>query len=161
MAATASRIIEAPPERVFTLLADLAEHWRLAGDWVEVLALEPPTGPATGALVRLRDPLGIHRTARTSVDITDPPHLLAGHAETGRRTRAAVQWTLRAADDAAHVELRVELQTTSRLDRALWALVGERWVESRLTATLDHLAAWASDQPVAARGPALAPAATP
>jgi hypothetical protein len=143
--ARASGAVAAPPERVFALLSDLAQHWRMAGDWVEVVSLEPPGAPAQGAVVRLRGPLGLTRTARTRVDVAEPHTRLAGHAQTANGTRAAVEWNLRPGrEEGTLVDLSVELADARVADRALWALVGRAWTRSRLAATLAHLAAWAA-----------------
>ncbi len=153
MEASAERVVEATPDAVFGLLADLAQHWRLAGDWVEVLALEPPTGPARGAVVRLRGPLGVRRVARTRVDVIESPVRLAGQAHAGRATRAAVEWRLEPAEEGTRVRLGLVPVRASPADRALWALGGRRWAQRRLQATLEHLGQWAAIR----RGQASAP----
>lgn len=137
-------MVEAAPDAVFGLLADLGEHWRLAGDWIEVLALQPPTGPADGAVVRLRGPLGLRRVARTRVDVVEPPVRLAGHAHAGRATRAAVEWRLEPAGERTRVQIELVLVRASPGDRALWVLGGRLWTQSRLRATLEHLVQWAA-----------------
>ncbi len=142
--ARATGAVAAPPERVFALLEDLAQHWRMAGDWVEVVSLEPPIAPAQGAVVRLQGPLGLRRTARTRVDIAEPNARLAGHAQTANGTRAAVEWTLRPARGGTMADLCVGLGDARLADRVLWALVGRAWTQRKLAATLEHLAPWAA-----------------
>jgi hypothetical protein len=142
--ALASGRIAASPQTLFALLDDLAEHWRMAGDWVEVVSLDPPTGPAQGAVVRLRGPLGLRRTARTRVDVAEPDTRLAGHAQTANGTRAAVEWNLRPAGTGTRVDLCVALAGARLGDRLLWAVIGRAWTQRRLAATLERLAAWAA-----------------
>jgi hypothetical protein len=126
--------VEAPVEDVYALLADLREHWRLAGRWVEPLELGPD-----GGIVRLRGPLGLTRTARTRVVHTEAPTRLAGEAEVGH-TRASVSWRLWADGDSTWVTLQAEVLTAGAVDRALLALGGGRWLGARFRTTLARLA---------------------
>src|SRR5512144_384353 len=92
--ARATATVQAPDAAVFGFLEDLANHWRLAGRWIEVVALHPHRGPARGATVRLRGPGGlVRREARTAVDEARPHAVLRGHAAVGR-TLAAVRWDI-------------------------------------------------------------------
>jgi hypothetical protein len=126
--------VDAPVEDVYALLADLREHWRLAGRWVEPLALG-----SDGGVVRLRGPLGLSRTARTRVVDAEPPTRLAGRADVGH-TRATVSWHLRPEGDVTWVTLRADVLAVGAVDRALLALGGRRWLTARFRTTLAHLA---------------------
>lgn len=61
--------VPAPRAPIFEFLADLENHWQLAGPFIEVVGLERPSGqsdaPAVGGRVRMRGPLGLWRTAHT------------------------------------------------------------------------------------------------
>ena len=59
----ASEVVPAPREAVFEFLSDLGNHWAVAGRWIEVVAVD---GKGDGGHVRIRGPLGLHRTAVTS-----------------------------------------------------------------------------------------------
>ena len=133
-AVVASARVQATPERIYAVLADLREHWRLAGLWVDPLELG-----TDGGLVRIHGPLGIRRTVRTRVVRLDPPELLAGEAELGA-TRAAVAWTLRAEGDTTRVTLRADVVTAGARDRVLLALGGRAWMRAQFRATLKRLA---------------------
>src|SRR5262245_38839102 len=99
-------IVPAPPAELFGFLADLENHWELAEDF-QLLALNG----GDGGYVRLRGPLGIHRTAHTQVTERRPLRSMSGTARIGRRTRAHVSWTLRDArgGSATCLELSAEV----------------------------------------------------
>ncbi len=130
---TARAWVAASPEDLYALLADLREHWRLAGGWVEALALEDDRG-----VVRVRGPLGLARTVHTQVVQADEPALLAGEARLGA-TRARVCWTLDADGPGTWVTLSAELLEAGLADRALLALGGRRWLRGRFAATVLRL----------------------
>jgi len=135
----ASAVVPAPPAAVFDFLSDLRNHWAVAGRWIEVVALD---GAGNGGRVRIRGPLGVRRTAVTSVDRVQPPERLEGVARLGR-TEAQVAWTLRErrGGAAAEVGLTAMLVRTSPFDRAVLALGGASWMRRLFAATLARLAA--------------------
>lgn len=136
MDAIAARVrVPAPAEQLYALLADLREHWRLAGRWVIPLELA-----ADGGVVRLRGPLGIARTARTRVVEMHEPTRLAGEADLGG-TRAAVSWLLEPDGEDTWVTLRADVLRATPLDRALLALGGRAWLRGRFRVTVERLAA--------------------
>ena len=134
----ASVSIPAPPEVLYERLAKLENHWALADRWVEVVSLN---GDGHGGEVRLNGPLGLSRTARTTVDRTEAPRLIEGTAHVGDETRGCVRWTFDPQGDGTLVTLRAELVEAGRLDRAVWDLGGRNWLESRLRVTLERLRA--------------------
>jgi uncharacterized protein YndB with AHSA1/START domain len=136
----ASRRVEASPEAVFAFLADLENHWALAADWVQVRHLERiDGGPARGAQVRLRGPLGLRRRARTLLLDLDPPARLAGTAEVGPRTCARVAWHLEPDGDGTLVRVSADIVALSPLDRLLWATAGRRVMARGFPAVLARL----------------------
>jgi hypothetical protein len=134
---SASGLVPAGREAVFAFLADLRNHWLVAGRWISVVALD---GNGDGGCVRLCGPLGLRRTARTLVLLADPPARLEGNAELGR-TRARVSWTLHEHADGTLVRLRANIERAGAGDRLLLALGGRAWLRRRFAATLAHLAA--------------------
>jgi hypothetical protein len=142
---SAVAIVPAPPARVFALLGDLREHWRLAGRWIDVLSLDRSTsapGPGPdGGLVRMRGPLGIGRTVRTRVVRAEPVRRLEGVAEVGRRTRARISWTLTELHGSTEVSLAATVEEAGLIDRLLLAVGGRAWLRRRLAATLARLSA--------------------
>lgn len=137
----ASTWVGRPPEEIYALLADLREHWRLAGRWVQALELGDD-----GGVVRLRGPLGVTRTARTRVVLAEAPGLLAGEAVLGA-TRANVSWLLRTEGEGTRVTLRADVVEATSGDRLLLALGGRKWLRARFRVTLARLAAHAAKSP--------------
>lgn len=129
----ARRHVPRPREELFALLAHLPGHWRLAGRWVEPLELR-----GDGGIVRVRGPLGLHRTIHTRLIEARPPEMVFGEARIGA-TRAQIRWELQADGDATQVTLRADVLEASRLDRTLLALGGARWMQGRFAATLKRL----------------------
>jgi hypothetical protein len=139
----AEEVVHAPPAAVFGFLARLDNHWELADRWIRVVSLDSAGGdgaPADGGAVRVRGPLGLSRTVRTRVLAADPPGRLRGSAEVGRRTRAAITWSLSGEGDATRVRLRADVERMGTVDRVLWALGGRRWMRRRFGAVLGALA---------------------
>ena len=132
----AAALIPAPPEEVFDFLADLENHWQLAGSFVRVDRISA----ADGGVVVLRGPLGIRRHARTRLTVTRRPRLLIGTAELGEETRARVSWTLAGRlGRETRVRLAAEIERTEPLDRVLLALGGRAWLQRCFERTLQRL----------------------
>lgn len=129
----ARRHVPRPREELYALLADLRSHWQLAGRWVEPLDLR-----ADGGTVRVRGPLGLHRTITTTLTDSRAPERVAGEASIGR-TRAAIQWLLEPDGAGTLVTLRADVLEAAPVDRALLALGGRRWMAGRFAATLKRL----------------------
>jgi uncharacterized protein YndB with AHSA1/START domain len=130
----ASRTVAATPEAVFAFLAHLENHWKLAGRWVEVVAIEDASGR-----VRIHGPLGLRRTARTIVVDAKPSHLIRGTAELSGGTAAQVAWELHEEAGGTAVRLSAEVERTAPGDRLLLALGGGTWMRRRFAAILDRL----------------------
>jgi hypothetical protein len=137
----AAALIPAPPEDVFAFLSDLGNHWRLADRFVEVLTLEASDGTHhDGGRVRVRGPLGLHRTVTTRVVAAREPRLLIGTAELASGTRARVSWVLAGRLGATRVRLAADLERAGPLDRLLLAAGGRWWLRRRFASTLERLA---------------------
>ena len=138
----ASRHLAASPELAYAFLADLDNHWRLIDRWAQI---EGVSADGLGATVRLRGPLGVRRTARTRVLAAVAPRELEGEARVGRRTVGRVHWSLSPDGDGTLVTLSATVPQAGRLDRALLALGGRRWLRRRFGAALRQLAAEVSE----------------
>jgi uncharacterized protein YndB with AHSA1/START domain len=130
----ATRVVRTTPEAVFRFLSMLENHWSLAGRWVEVVALDDSTGR-----VRIHGPLGLRRTAGTTVVEAEPDHLMCGIAELSGGTRARISWELSEDAGGTAVRLSAETEHTSPGDRLLLALGGRAWMARRFEAILERL----------------------
>jgi hypothetical protein len=126
--------VAAAPEAVFGFLASLENHWKLAGRWVEVISIEDGSGR-----VRICGPLGLCRTARTTVVDAEPSHVMHGTAELSGGTVARVAWELGEDGAGTEVRLSAEVERASAGDRMLLALGGRAWMERRFEAILERL----------------------
>ena len=135
----AATIVPAPPEEVFDFLSRLENHWRIAGRFVDVVSLDEASHGAAGGTVRMHGPLGVRRSARTTVTAVRAPRLLIGVAELPGGTRARVSWTLAGRLGQTRVRLAAHVEHASPLDRALLALGGRAWLRRRFGDTLAEL----------------------
>jgi hypothetical protein len=134
-------LIPASPSSVFGFLADLENHWLVAGRNIEVLELTGPPGSRSGGSVRIRGPFGLSRTARTSVTEASAPDRMTGRAEIGRSTVATVSWTIAADNDGySRVRLGAKIKQAGVLDRLILSLGGRRWMQRLFGGTLRTLA---------------------
>jgi hypothetical protein len=136
---TADAVIPATPEEAFAFLSRLENHWRLADRWIRVVHLDGSPDGGDGGAVRIHGPLGLSRTARTTVLRADPPNEICGSAEVGPRTRARVTWTLAPEDGATRVHLEAEVEQAGALDRVLLSLGGEAWLRGRFRSVIARL----------------------
>ena len=135
MYVNASQLIPAEREQVFEFLRDLENHWQLADGAISVLSVEP----GDGGRVRMRGPVGVYRTAVTSLDEVLTPSSIAGTARVGARTRAHVRWSLESDGHGTSVTLTAEVEDAAPFDRLLLAAGGRVWLEAqfgRILATL-------------------------
>lgn len=134
MSLTATRHVAASPEAVFAFLAKLENHWKLAGRWVEPLSIDD-----SGGEVCIHGPLGLRRTARTTVIDATPHSGMHGTAELSGGTLATVAWELAAEGGGTRVHLSAEVERAAPLDRLLLALGGRLWMRRRFAAILARL----------------------
>ncbi len=134
-----TREVAADAEQAFAFLADLENHWLIAGRFVEVIDLDGPPGGRSGGRVRLRGPFGLRRTAHTRVEFARRPEAMGGCAQMSGGTVAHVRWLLRRADARTFVTLGTRIQHASGLDRLLLRLGGRAWLRSRFDGALRAL----------------------
>ncbi len=138
----ASRSIPASREHVYGILEKLERHFELIGDRAERLSRE-----GSGFRLRLRGPLGMRRTVRTSLTFHEPPELIVGRVEAGSQTRGSVRWTLQAGHPGTWVEIVARAESLGALDRMLLRLGGRRWLAQVLEAALAGLDAQTREVP--------------
>jgi hypothetical protein len=144
--------IPAPRETVFGFLASLENHAALGRGSVELLSLTRRAGRASEAVVRLRGPLAIRRTALTAISGTRAPESIYGRACIGPRTRAFVAWQIESAPHGSTVSLRVIVKRTGLRDRLLLAFGGRWWLRRRFASALSCLSHQLALTPAFARG---------
>lgn len=153
----ASRIVRQPVARVFAVLADLENHWRLSPAFAVEAVEQEPGGRQVGARVRVRGPLGLRRRVATQLSTVIPVRRIAGQACAGR-SQARISWELeQVTPDRTKVQLSVRLVRAGMLDRLLFALGARRWLVRRFDEALrqlDRIAAHESAK-VAAEAPLL------
>ncbi len=135
----ASSPIAAPAEEILRFLTELENHVRLAPGSVEVLSLDRRPDVGVRALVRLRGPLAIQRTAATELLQAPTPDSLVGRARIGDSTRASVSWKIHRRTAGSTVTLCATIDEAGPLDRLILGLGGRRWLARRFAAALEHL----------------------
>jgi hypothetical protein len=126
-------------EAVFAFLAEIENHEALARDSVELISLERRSGGTDAAVVRLRGPLAVQRTADTTVLALRAPAWIAGRASIGRRTRAWITWQIEAGEPGSTVSLSVLVERVALRDRVILVLGGRRWLRRRFESALSSL----------------------
>jgi carbon monoxide dehydrogenase subunit G len=127
-------VVAATPEAVFAFLSDLRNHWQLTGRWVEAVSIDDSSGR-----VRIHGPLGLRRTARTTVVDASPSHVMHGTAELSGGTIARVAWELGEDAGGTAVRLSAKVESAALLDRVLLALGGKAWLTRHFAAILARL----------------------
>jgi len=145
----AERRVPQEPRQVHAFLVELDNHWQLSDRYLRLDHVDADTG---GGRIVISSPVGVRRTARTTVTSREELRL-AGAAEIGRRTTARVHWTIEPHESGARIRLGATVLRAGPLDRALLALGGGWWLRRRFDRVLGLLAD-ALERPQ----PALAPA---
>lgn len=129
-------VVQRPREAVFAFLADLENHWEIAGDGV-VARYEQLDERSSRVLF---GPPGLRRWATSRITRTEPPRLIEGEAET-ERSDGTVRWTLEElAPGQTRVRFEQELRPRPVDDRIAVALSGW-WLRRHYRATLARLRA--------------------
>jgi hypothetical protein len=134
----AGRRLSAPPDVVLKFLADLDNHALLAPGSVRVLSHDRQRGLNTRALVRLRGPLAIRRTASTEL-LRMTESSIIGRAKIGDTTVASVVWRIQTVHGGSFVTLCATVDAASPLDALLLRFGARRWLARRFAAALERL----------------------
>jgi len=140
----ASALVPAPPERVFAFLRSLDRHWGLIDGRAVPLRVQ---NGGDGYVLRLRGPLGIRRTVRTRIITAQPPSLLVGRAEAGRRSRAFLSWSIKPSRGASRVVLVLRTESVGVGDRLLLLAGGRWWLARTLRVAVRTLASRVALEP--------------
>lgn len=133
---TASLTLAAPCDAVYDFLVRLPNHALIGG---RGLRLDSVSGDGRSALISLHGPLGLRRTASTTVTIRDRPHGFGGTALVGRRTMAKVRWAIAPAGTGSRVSLTATIVRAGPMDRLLLAIGGRWWVARSFTRAIASL----------------------
>lgn len=158
---TATAEVRAPRETVFAFLANLENHGALGRGSVEVQSVERRAGGVSEAVVRLRGPLAITRTASTVISGTRAPEWISGRARIGSRTRASVSWQIARAPHGSTVSVRAIVESTGVIDGLLLALGGRWWLRRRFASALGCLSHHLAPAPLPPTDCGSAPAGVP
>jgi hypothetical protein len=122
---SALQLVRAPAHAVYDFLERLPNHALITGDG---LRLEGVAADGMSALISMRGPLGVRRTARTRVTTRHRPRAFGGTAAVGRRTVAYVHWAIEYAEAGSLVTLTATILRASTLDRVLLTIGGRQWL---------------------------------
>jgi hypothetical protein len=137
---TSRRLVPAGSEAIFAFLSNLENQLLLASDHLRPIRVAESAEGRPAHEVRLRGPFLVRRTVHLQIVARAQPSNLAGRAWAGRRTTARIRWKLTHLQAATGVELAVEIERMSLLDRMLLALGGRRRLELGLGEALRALA---------------------
>jgi hypothetical protein len=137
----ASTIVASAAREVFAFLAEMHNHWTLAGRSMQLLEIgSAPDGSPRGE-VEMRGPLGIRRRARTQVLGLREPAFLWGIAEVGGQTVTRVRWDLQpVGPEHTRVTLSAVVCSAGWFDRLLLRVGGRIWMRRVFAATVQRLA---------------------
>jgi uncharacterized protein YndB with AHSA1/START domain len=143
-AITVSRTVDAPRERVFRYLSDIANHAEFSDHYLHDFRLErlDSSGMGASASYRLDFPLG-RQWGDAAITDLEAPHRVVLEGRTGRigRIRTRAEYTLTSADhDMTRVEYRFETQPGTSLDRLKEALGLRGWLQRAARRALGRLA---------------------
>ncbi|MGH2745382.1 MAG: SRPBCC family protein [Thermoleophilaceae bacterium] len=136
---TVSAVREVPhtPERVYAFVAHMDNHWHLSD---RRLRLQGLNDERRGGRIVIAGPLGLRRTAHTTVTTEHEPHQFGGTAAVGHRTRAHADWRIEPTRHGARVVLESTIASVGTLDRLLLALGGRWWLRRGFARVLARLA---------------------
>ena len=141
MAAAAVLTISA--EMAYDFLSHLPNHARIAGRRLRVESLATER---LGGRIVIRGPLGLRRTAVTTITYLTPSRGVGGIAEVGRRTAGLVDWEIQRLAAGCRVTLRATIVRAGAFDRMLFALGGRWWLTRGFARAVALLGEVAADQ---------------
>jgi uncharacterized protein YndB with AHSA1/START domain len=141
---TVSRTVDAPRERVFGYLSDIANHAEFSDHYLHDFRLErlDSRGLGAAASYRLAFPLG-RQWGDAAITALEPPHRVVLEGRIGRigRIRTRAEYRLTPTDhDMTRVEYRFETEPAAPLDRLKEALGLRGWLRRAGRRALGRLA---------------------
>jgi uncharacterized protein YndB with AHSA1/START domain len=143
-AITVSRTVDAPRERVFRYLADIANHCEFSDHYLHDFRLErlDSTGVGASASYRLDYPLG-RQWGDTAITVLEAPHRVVLEGRAGRigRVRTRAEYLLTPADHGmTRVDYRYETEPGTPVDRLKETLGLRGWLRRGARRALGRLA---------------------
>ena len=148
---TVSCVVDAPRERVFDYLADIANHAEFSDHFIDRCRLTRLESRGVGAAARFRlgsgpalpvvSPLAA-QWVEIVIEALDPPHRVLTEGTTGRigRIPIAGEYLLTAHDHGmTRVSYRFSSEPANRVDRLREALGGRSWATRKLRRSLRRL----------------------
>jgi hypothetical protein len=122
---TAAAVLTISAETAYEFLSHLPNHARIAGRRLRVESLATER---LGGRIAIRGPLGLRRTAVTTITYLTPPVGVGGTADVGRSTTGQVDWEIRRLADGCRVTLTATILRVGVLDRVLFGMGGRWWL---------------------------------
>jgi len=140
---TCSVTIDAPRERVFDYLEDIANHAEFSGHYLKDFRLERLASRGVGAAARFRIALGRSLWGEISIAALERPYRIALEGETGRLGRVKVHaaYTLTASgQEMTRLEYELATAPPSRTAELRLMLGGRMWLRLQSRRALQRLA---------------------
>lgn len=122
---TAAAVLAISAETAYDFLSHLPNHARIAGRRLRVESLATER---LGGRIAICGPMGLRRTAVTTITYLTPPLAVGGTAKVGRTTMGLVEWKIRRQTTGCRVTLTATILRFGVLDRVLFALGGRWWL---------------------------------
>jgi uncharacterized protein YndB with AHSA1/START domain len=141
---TLSRTVDAPRERVFTYLSDIANHAEFSDHYLSEFRLERLDSSGLGAAARWRMDFPLaRRWGDATITEIEPPHLIVLEGSSGRfgriKTRAEYR-LVPAGGDMTRVDYRYESETSNPVDRFKESLGMRGWLRRKARRGLARMA---------------------
>jgi uncharacterized protein YndB with AHSA1/START domain len=140
---TSSVTIDAPRERVFGYLEDIANHAEFSDHYLKDFRLERLESRGVGAAARFRIAFGRSLWGEIAIAELERPHRIALEGSAGRLGRVPVRVTYTLtpfAQEMSHVEYAVSITPGARMDALRLALGGRAWLRWQSRKALRRLA---------------------
>jgi uncharacterized protein YndB with AHSA1/START domain len=140
-----STVVDAPRERVFEYLSDIANHAEFSGDYLHDFRLERMKSSGVGAAASYRIAFPLGRTwAESVITELETPHLIRLEGQMGRLGRIKTQAVYRLTQEGSgmtRVEYGFEAVPGVPADRLRDLLGFRAWLKSKSRGGLRQLAA--------------------
>ena len=157
---TCSVTIDAPRERVFDYLEDVANHVEFSDHYLKDFRLERLASRGVGAAARFRIGLGRSLWGEISIAALDRPYRVALEGETGRLGRVKIHavYTLTASgQDMTRLEYELGTTPASRAAELRLIFGGRTWLRLQSRRALQRLARLLEDGQPRAQAAGVAP----